>query len=654
MTTLPVREMVLYKHGVGFFRREGKVRGEQATLTFREDEINDVLKSLAAFDKSGGQIVGVHYPTPMDKLARLADSSIQLSDENSLIDLLKSLRGRQVKLDLAEHHVSGRLVGVDVEQEDQINRSLVSIIDEQEGQVRAIPLKSLRGVRIEDEQAGHDLHYFLDTAVGERLRRTVTLRLTPGEHALVVYYVAPSPTWRVSYRLVAETGKDSHKGKALVQGWGLFDNRLDEDLKDVQVTLVAGQPISFIYNLYASRIPQRPTVEDEARIAPGPVAYHGVPSSLLKRIEGPLGKGAAAPAPAARMMAAAVDSFSDRAEELAIDEFQAASSVAAEGQEAGEFFRYEVTTPVTVKRGESALVPIIGSEVEYGKELLYNRAKLPDHPVAALRFRNTSGLTLERGPVTVIEDGEYVGEAVVPFTKADNEVYLPYAVELGVKVTERMQTRREMAGLNLQGRYMAVNEYQVEAATYAIENTTSRDLTVTLEAPIRAGYELFDMPDPDVKTASDYRWRVDIPAHSLVEFERGERRMTQRREEVLRLDYRRLQAFLDGRWIDRATFEMLSGLLDNLAFIENARREQGELGSERTAIYERQEQLRRNLGALQPTGEEGTLRSRVLAQLEATEDRLAAIDGRQAELEEQIAAAEAQIEQTLGLLGGEG
>src|SRR2546421_276853 len=99
---LPVREMVLYKHGVGFFRREGEFDGDEITLTFRHDEINDVLKSLAAFDQQGGQVLGIHYQTPMDKAARLADSAIRLSDSGSLLDLLRDLRGRIVTLLLNE------------------------------------------------------------------------------------------------------------------------------------------------------------------------------------------------------------------------------------------------------------------------------------------------------------------------------------------------------------------------------------------------------------------------------------------------------------------------------------------------------------------------------------------------------------------------
>lgn len=85
MANLPVREMILYKHGVGFFIRQGEVEGDQIQLTFRSDEINDVLKSLAVFDQSGGQVLGIHYQTPMDRAARLASSSIRLSNGKSVV-----------------------------------------------------------------------------------------------------------------------------------------------------------------------------------------------------------------------------------------------------------------------------------------------------------------------------------------------------------------------------------------------------------------------------------------------------------------------------------------------------------------------------------------------------------------------------------------
>ncbi len=640
MSDLPVREIVLYKHGIGFFRREGKVNADSLTLAFRHDEINDVLKSLAVFDREGGQVLGIHYQTPLDKPSRLADSSIRLSDEASLRDLLRDLRGRQVELSFSEEAVRGRLVGIDLAEKDGLNDSLVSIVRDSSSEVVVYRLKTLRAVAVLDAQAAHDLHYFLDTSQTQELRRQVTLRMTPGKHKLVVYYVAPAPTWRVSYRLVAES-KEDNSGTALLQGWGLFDNRLDEDLEDVRVTLVAGQPISFIYDLYASRIPQRPRVEDEARTAPGPVEFAAAPKRA-RAMSTLAGMGPREMAMAAAPMPAA-DAFG-------LEEAEAAFSPTAEGREAGEFFEYVVTNPVTVKRGNSALVPIIGTEISYQRELLYNGSKLPHHPVAALRFTNTTGLTLERGPVTLVENGDYKGEAIVPFTRSDSEVYLAYAVELGIRVTEQTAERTETAGLDIRESYLLINEYRVVKTTYTIENTLAEERTVTVEAPIIADFELVETRPPDTQTAAERRWRIAVPAHSAETFVRQERHLNVRYEQVRNLDYRRLQRFLEEDWLDQATFDRLSGMLDSLAFVDRAHAEQEALKTERAEIYERQGQLRENLNALKPAGEEGALRARVLSQLSTTEDRLQAIEERLVELAGQVAEAEQHIEQMLAEL----
>jgi hypothetical protein len=100
MAHLPITHITLYKHGVGFFERRAAVSGEEITLSFRADEMNDILKSLTVVDRGGGQILGVDYVTPQSLEERLADCSIRLGDRSSLYDLLAGLRGRQVRLRL--------------------------------------------------------------------------------------------------------------------------------------------------------------------------------------------------------------------------------------------------------------------------------------------------------------------------------------------------------------------------------------------------------------------------------------------------------------------------------------------------------------------------------------------------------------------------
>jgi len=660
MANLSVREMVLYKHGVGFFVRQGDVSGEQVQLAFRSDEINDILKSLAVFDQAGGQVLGIHYQTPMNREARLASSSVRLSQKSSLRDLIRDLRGRDCLLVFevsagSEETIEGRVIGLDEVITQEEVRANVSILTGQG--VRVLPYETLRSISIKDEQSAHDLTYFLDTSMAEDDRRTVTVRLSEGEHDLAVYYVAPSPTWRVSYRLVAESDdEEASTGKAILQGWGLFDNRLDEDLEDVRVTLVAGQPISFIYDLYASRIPQRPTVQDESRIAPGPIEYEAAKAggamgdfeeaAFTDELRTKTFMSALAPE-AKRSRAAAPAEAAPRFFRAGAAQ---STKVETETKDTGETFQYVVTAPVSVKRGESALVPIISNEIKYERELLYNRSKLPDHPVVALRFENTTGLTLERGPVTVVTDGDYKGEAVVPFTKDKNGVYLPFAVELGIKVAERYENEQVRSGMSIKDEYIHIQMYQNSITTYLVENTTSEQQTVTIETPIRDAWELYNMPSPDVETATERRWRVDSPAHSKTEFIHSERRLTSTHQQIRSLDYRNLDAFLDNQWLDQSTFDQLKEILDMLALEQKARQTISDLKNEREEIYKQQEQLRANMGALQPTGQEATLRNRLLRQLESTQDRLEEIDKLIAEAEETIATSEKKVQALIASL----
>ncbi|MEZ4670106.1 MAG: hypothetical protein R3E39_19550 [Anaerolineae bacterium] len=658
MTSLPVREMVLYKHGVGFFVREGALEGENVALTFRHDEINDVLKSLAVFDKAGGQVLGIHYQTPMDIEARLASSSIRLSDSASLRDLLVGLRGRQVKLEVGGDNptfFSGRMLGVDdfTEEQEYIRsrERRVSLLVDGRGVV-TFDWLTVRAVQILDAQAEHDLTYFLDTSMSEDARRTVNVRLSSGAHDLAVYYVAPSPTWRVSYRLVAEADEGGQSGKALLQGWGLFDNRLEEDLDNVQVTLVAGQPISFIYDLYASRIPARPTVQDEARVAPGPVEYAGLHDMPFEDVEDE--ERVRGIAIGARRAAPQFSSPLNPMEHVRTRPGMyvgGSAPPAAQAKEAGEFFQYIVTAPVSVKRGESALVPIIGSEIKYERELLYNGAKLPTHPVVAMRFSNTTGLTLERGPVTVVEDGDYKGEAIIPFTKDGSEVYVPFAVELGVRVTEEYNREAVTTGLRIEKAMFAYEQYDTLSTTYVMDNATAKPLTITIEAPINSNWELVDTPLPDAETATERRWRVNLPARSKTRFIAKQRIRTLQHQEVRKLEYKQLQTIIQNGWLSDLITGELSTMLEQASNIQSAAAQQVSLDAERAKIYTQQEQLRANLAALQNNRDEGSLRKRMLSQLEASQNRLEAIEREVNDLTRQIVEAEQKIKDIIAGLG---
>jgi hypothetical protein len=499
-----------------------------------------------------------------------------------------------------------------------------------------VPLADVRQIFLLDERSQQDLRYFLDISRSEENHRTIAIRLSPGQHDLAVSYLVPSPTWRVSYRLVAEASAAEHgtgapaqgtgAGTLLLQGWGLFDNRFEEHLDGVAVTLVAGQPISFVYDLAASRIPQRPVVQDAARIASGPVEFEdampvGMPvpevedTRFLRYARG------------RQMLMSSAQEFAAAKRGPAIEDL-AQQPAGATGTDLGDLFQYDVSAPVTVRRGESALVPILSAQLPYRRELLFNERKLPDHPVTALRFTNSTGLVLERGPVTVIEDGNYRGEAMVPFTKEGGEVYLASAVELGVKVTVNRAAEQETAGIRIAGAMLEMKQATITRTTYRLENSLQSAHMVTIEHPLLVGTDLVRTPAPDARTAEYYRWTIPCRPRQATSFSVAERRFDWQVFELLDLAYARLQEFVRRSWLDAETLAQIDKLLAARSAIARNEKEIGRLEGERETIYRREEQLRQNMSALGSGGEEGELRKQVVAQLQTSEQRIGAIEAR--------------------------
>ncbi|MEL7234759.1 MAG: hypothetical protein AAGK74_09690, partial [Chloroflexota bacterium] len=587
------------------------------------------------------QVLGIHYQTPMDRAKRLKSSSINLASHTSLTDLIRDLRGRHVVMSFETlpgrmDNITGRVIGIEVPSSNDDSDPQLTLLSV-EGEVRVFPLETLRTFTIEDGQSEQDLSYFLDTSMSEDDRRVVNVRLNDASHDLVVSYVAPSPTWRVSYRVVAESEEGGSTGKALLQGWGLFDNRLEEDLNDVRVTLVAGQPISFIYDLYSSRIPHRQTVKDEARTT-GPIEFDA-PSYGMSSSENDLQQAVVRTAGLSHRIGevhdgAAVTDYmeQERARGINIpmvrERLTAAQTTKsqAEGKATGETFQYIVNTPVSVKRGESALVPIVSAEVEYERELLYNHSKFQNNPVAALRFTNGTGLTLERGPVTLVEDNNYKGEAIIEFTTDGNAVYLPYAIELGVNMKVETNTASEHHSLNIEDGYLLEQWYWITQTSYTIENTTDESKTVAVEQALGSQDELYQTREPDSETLNEKRWQVEVGAKATEVFRVNKRYMGGKKHVLLNLKFEQIQRWADKRYLDQELFEELGELSKTLAFIKKTRDGNQTLRNEREEIYGKQEQYRANLGALQSTGKEATLRDRVLEQLTASQDRLDEIE----------------------------
>src|SRR2546421_4836959 len=109
---LPVRQVVLYKHGVGYFERSGELApGESARLDFKAAEMDDVLKSLTIEEGGGGKVTGLRYDSSEPLAERLAEFPFHLGDQQALSAVLDQLKGARVELTIGGERVVGAIVG---------------------------------------------------------------------------------------------------------------------------------------------------------------------------------------------------------------------------------------------------------------------------------------------------------------------------------------------------------------------------------------------------------------------------------------------------------------------------------------------------------------------------------------------------------------
>jgi hypothetical protein len=83
---LPIKRVVLYKNGVGYFEHLGQVEGNQEVgISFTLGQLNDVLKSLTVLDLNGGRITAVGYGSsaPIDR--QIGDLRLPIGEKTSLM-----------------------------------------------------------------------------------------------------------------------------------------------------------------------------------------------------------------------------------------------------------------------------------------------------------------------------------------------------------------------------------------------------------------------------------------------------------------------------------------------------------------------------------------------------------------------------------------
>jgi septum formation inhibitor MinC len=500
---LPVKQVVLYKNGVGYFERSGEVAaGEPARLQFKASEMNDVLKSLTVEDRSG-KVVSLRYDSSEPVEQKLREFPFQLGSRQPLAVFLDELKGARIELKTPSGAVAGAIAGgrVVAGGEQRPEQQLVTLLADS-GELQSFDLAAVSGLRLADPQLQGQLKEYL-AVLGQarsKEKKTVTIESTAGgARQMAASYMVPAPVWKSSYRLIFRAAEDP-----TIEGWAIVDNTSGEDWTGVQLALVSGRPTSFVSRLYEPTYRNRPTVELPEDRVQGPVLYEGATAGGV--IGGVLGS---ARAKTMREMPAVMAAPPPPAPiELRAD---AASSIAAvaEARELGDLFEYRFASPVTVRKGESAMLPFVQQKTRARKLLVFSESQ-GQNPMNAAEIVNSTGKTLDGGPITVFETGAYSGEALMETLKAGDKRLIGYAVDLGTRVgTVPDSEAQGIREIHLRRGTLTLREAVRETKTYTVRNVDQKAKTLFIEHPLRPGYKVLS-PAPVETTANRHRFELAL------------------------------------------------------------------------------------------------------------------------------------------------
>ena len=672
-TDLPIREITLYRSGVGYFEHSDRISGDQTwRLTFPTHAINDILKTMTLLDGGGGTFGPVRYGSkePLDR--RLASFGVDISSAPGSAELFSQLRGAGLRVQTADGPIEGTILGVEQRSvgDTAVTQSHVTLVTN--GGVRAVNITDVVSYELTDADLAAELRRALTALSEQRSERTKTVELSfrgpaEAERPVMVSYVREMPVWKTSYRLVLP---DAAGATPTMQGWAIVENTTDEDWKEVRLSLASGRPVSFTMDLYEPVYAQRPAVAVPLEEGMVPRLYESGSGSIrrpkLIAEMSALSNAIAAGDPAAIARMSEIQS-----ELVALDGMSSGGDVESEslgeaqatGEQKGGQFLYTVDAPVTIERQRSAMLPILLSPVSGRRVSIFSPtpppgvAKLrmieahsssiqpdeydaPEHPMKGVELTNDSKLHLMPGPIAVFDGGTYAGDAEIPHTARQQKRLLSYAMDVDVHTRTRGSASRRLVRISIAGGSVVQELKEQKGREYHFTNyDVRRGRTILVEHPKKnPGWALVAPGPADDETQEFYRFEVKLPPGgdaSLVVTEENVRSTTLAIASVpipTVIEYqqsgRASQAVVDALKKAELLQRAVRAPISKIQALERERKE----------IVADQARIRDNLPALEKNSD---LHVRYIRKLTEQESRIEAIASEAAKLAEQRDAAQA-------------
>ncbi len=629
----PLKRVLLSTGGVGYFEHEAEVSGNATlTLDLPLDQIDDVLKSIVVFDDKGG-VGTVRLPgrEPLTELFRALP--IRPEALNSVPELLAALKGAPITV-TGIRALSGRVISVEPE---------TTVLPDGQGAMtrHRVSLMTDDGVQqflLEEQEAVKFADPTLDAAIGSALegiamhrvrdRRTIEIEARgTGDRLVRVGYVVGAPLWKASYRLTL--GGE----KAQLQGWAHLENLSGRAWNGIELTLVAGNPVTFRQALYTAYFVDRPEVPVEVlgRVLPpadeGTVALGSAraASAESKMMYPP----APEPTPGMADFAASAVASAEFAQDSGGGGSPASPTRVAQGaiatarEDAATQVVMRVAEPITLAPGQSLSVPVIDAAVPAARIALYNRNVHARHPLAAVSLNNTSGSSLPPGVLTLYERSPngttYVGDARLATMPAGEERLLSFAIDSSITVDREDRNIRTIASAKVSQGMLQFTLRKNDVLHYRIKSAASDNRHLIIEHPRRAGWDLAVKTKASELSETAYRLPFDLGPGASLETDIVLERTIAESYALADFTPDMLVHYADSEGVSPAVKQALQALSLKRGEIETLRQNLIRLEESNARSLEEQRRLRESLGQVP---RESDLHARYLKKLAALEDEI--------------------------------
>lgn len=648
---LPISRITLYRSGVASFVRQGEIEGDaEVQLRFRTGQVNDILKSMIVLDLGGGRVESATYASKEPLSRRLESFAVDISDSPGRADLLERLRGARIEVRTTEGTHAGAILGV--EHHDRIapegiaeSYAVLSLVTD--SGIWSARVDDILSFRLLDQTLAAELDKAIAALAEHRTDNLKTLSLVfrgGGERDVVVGYVHEAPVWKASYRLVLPDDDDD---RLTLQGWAIVENTTEEDWHDVRLSLVSGQPVSFVMDLYEPLFVERPEVPVPTGAGARPRTYTGGGQSPFQQSQAPgRARRGMAREEIAQGSPAPMAAKADVALGEAFEQVMAGSVVAAaSGQDVGEVFQYTLDAPVSIERQQSAMLPVVSGDIAGRRVSIFNSADGITHPMRGVEIENDTGLQLMPGPVAVYDGNVYAGDAQVGHVSRGDERLLAYAVDLDVDARVESEAESTISRISIVRGMLHQRVVDRRMTRYFFEsNDARRERTLVVEHPRLEGWDLVDTPRPEELTDALYRFELALDASGSERLTVSQQRTRAERLDILGFDAGTLATYARGGKVSQDVMDAFAEARSLQSRVVEAERALRELEQERSAIAADQGRIRENIGAIDRTSE---LYARYVQKLTEQESRLEAIREEVRQGQEQLESRRAALEQYL-------